>query len=92
MWSRILRGNQHDWQLWIFACFAVQLPRRLEAFLTRTTAAGTCSITFEVRDKWGAIGRPTVTIDVATLKVLSHSNPASMQVVCHQQTMIASIF
>ena len=30
---------------------------------------------------WGAIGRPTVTIDVATLKVLSHSNPASTQVV-----------
>ena len=53
----------------------------LEALLTRTTAAGTCSITFEVKDKWGTIGRPTVTIDVATLKVLSHSNPASLQVV-----------
>jgi len=53
----------------------------LEALLTRTTAAGTCSITFEVKDKWGATGRPTVTIDVATLKVLSHSNPASTQVV-----------
>ena len=46
----------------------------LEALLTRTTAAGTCSITFEVKDKWGTIGRPTVTIDVATLKILGHSS------------------
>ena len=49
----------------------------LEAFLSRTAAGGTCSVTFEVKDKWGTIGRPTVTFDVATLKILSHSNPAS---------------
>ena len=47
----------------------------LEARITRTAAAGTCSITLEVKDKWGAVGRPIVTIDVATLKVLSHTAP-----------------
>ena len=41
----------------------------LEARIVRTATAGVCSVTFEVKDKWGAVGRPTITFDVATLKV-----------------------
>lgn len=46
----------------------------LEARIVRTATAGTCSVTIEVKDKWGAVGRPTITIDVATLKILSHTS------------------
>jgi hypothetical protein len=46
----------------------------LEARIIRTATAGTCSVTIEVKDKWGAVGRPTITIDVATLKVVSHTS------------------
>jgi hypothetical protein len=47
----------------------------LEVRVTRAGAAGTCSIAIEVKDKWGAVGRPVITIDVATLQVLSHASP-----------------
>ena len=46
----------------------------LEARILRTATTGVCSVTFEVKDKWGAVGRPTITFDVATLKVLSHTS------------------
>jgi hypothetical protein len=46
----------------------------LEARIVRTATTGVCSVTLEVKDKWGAVGRPTITFDVATLKVLSHTS------------------
>ena len=46
----------------------------LEARIIRTATTGTCSVTIEVKDKWGAVGKPTITIDVATLKILSHTS------------------
>jgi Bacterial Ig domain len=52
----------------------------LEARIIRTATAGTCTITFEVKDKWGAVGRPTIAIDVATLKVLSHTSPQALAI------------
>lgn len=48
----------------------------LEILLHRTATTGVCSITVEVKDKWGAVGKPTVTFDVSTLKVLSHTPPS----------------
>jgi hypothetical protein len=48
----------------------------LEARIVRTATVGTCAVTFEVKDKWGAVGKPVVTFDVATLKILSHTSAA----------------
>jgi hypothetical protein len=37
----------------------------LEADVTRTAAAGMCSVTFSVKDSWGEIGNPVFTFDVS---------------------------
>jgi len=50
----------------------------LEAHISRTATAGTCAVTFELKDKWGTVGRPMITIDVATLKVVSHTSVAAV--------------
>jgi hypothetical protein len=50
----------------------------LEAIVARTASSGVCSVTLEVRDNRGAVGRPTITFDVATLKVLSLTSVASV--------------
>jgi hypothetical protein len=43
----------------------------LEARVIRTATSGVCSVTLEVKDNQGAVGRPTITFDVSTLKVVS---------------------
>jgi hypothetical protein len=48
----------------------------LEVRVTRAAASGACSIAIEVKDGWGAVGRPTITIDVGTLEIVSHTAPA----------------
>ncbi|MEP6918086.1 MAG: hypothetical protein ABJC89_20735 [Acidobacteriota bacterium] len=50
----------------------------LEVRIVRTLAVGTSSINLEVKDRWGAVAQPTIAIDVATLKILSHSGPAAV--------------
>jgi hypothetical protein len=50
----------------------------LEARILKTAAFGTCSLTFEVRDGWGAVGRPTITFDVSTLTVVGHTAPLTV--------------
>ena len=60
------------------AFLACSCLAELEVRIARTATAGTCSVTLEVKDKWGAVGRPTITFDVATLKVLSHTALSSV--------------
>lgn len=48
----------------------------LEIRIVRTAATGVCSITPELKDVWGAVGTPTITLDVSTLKVVSHTAPS----------------
>jgi hypothetical protein len=52
----------------------------LEVRLNRAAPTGTCTITIEVKDRWGTVGRPTITIDVETLKILSHTLDSASRV------------
>jgi hypothetical protein len=45
----------------------------LETEVIPTATAGSCTLTFSLVDGWGAVGTPTITIDIATLKILSQS-------------------
>jgi hypothetical protein len=45
----------------------------LEIRIERTATTGVCSVSLEVKDKWGATGTPTVSFDVGTLRLLSHT-------------------
>ena len=47
----------------------------LEAVVVRTTSTGVCSLTFEVRDRWGVVGKPTISFDVSTLTIVGHTAP-----------------
>ena len=41
----------------------------LEAFVIRTATSGTCTLTFTIKDSWGAVAKPTLTFDVGNPRV-----------------------
>jgi hypothetical protein len=47
----------------------------LEVRIARAGATGACTVAIEVKDKWGAVGKPSITTDVGTLQILGHTAP-----------------